>query len=275
MTNSKSDKLKDVLDATVKLSAVSISIGFIISITYDYGYFMAFDLSFSDIPSTINDHIRNSLICLPYSVAIITVWLAMKFIGDVKEHVKSKSGACEPKPATRSWWPFVKINNFHLVMFTSLLCIISYLLLGNQLPLGFIVLFCWFIFFDIVFVIMLKVYDMKRLGMSSIVLLIFAPLFLSIVLLRGNEISKKDKLSNLVTSKMYLKDNSVVSASSVRFFDKFAFVVTPKTKQATFIQLSEILRVEQVAQKNDGFKGLIDYFGYEMGNSAKSKGAKD
>lgn len=271
MNDSNTVQLKDILDTTVKLSAVAISFGFIISITYDYGYFMAFDLSFSDIPSTINDHIRNSLICLPYSVATIAIWLSIKFIGDVKKHIKSLSENCELKSKTRSWSLFLKIKNYHLVILNSLLGLISYILLGNQLPLGIIVLFFWFIFFDIIWVIIIKVYDLKKLGIQTIILLIFVPIFLSLVLLKGNETSKKDKLSNLVTNKIYLKNNTVVSVSSIRFFDKFAFVVIPTIKQSTFIQLSEIVKVEQVANKDGGFKGIIDYFGYEFGKSEKAK----
>lgn len=271
MNDNDAVQFKNILDTTVKLSAVAISLGFIISITYDYGYFMAFDLSFSDIPSTINDHIRNSLICLPYSVATITVWLAIKFIRDVKEHIKSYSESREPKPKTKSWASFIRFSNYHLVIINSLIGIISYILLGNQLPLGLIVLFFWFIFYDIIWVIIIKVYDLKNLSIQTIILLIFVPLFLSLVLLKGNETSKKDKLSNLVTNKVYLKNNTVLSVSSVRFFDKFAFVVIPTTKLPTFIQLSEIYKVEQVASKGGGFKGIIDYFGYELGKSGEVK----
>lgn len=275
MNDSNAVQLKDILDTTVKLSAVAISFGFIISITYDFGYFMAFDLSFSDIPSTINDHVRNSLICLPYSVATIAVWLGIKFIGDVKEHIKSQAVSCELKPKTRSWPSFIKLSNYHLAILNSLLGIIIYILLGNQMPLGLIVLFFWFIFYDIILVIIIKVYDLKKLSTHAILLVVFVPIFLSLVLLKGNETSKKDKLSNLITNKIYLKNNSVVSVSSIRFFDKFAFVVIPTTKQPTFIQLSEIFKVEQVAKKGGGFKGIIDYFGYELGekefNGVKSK----
>jgi len=263
MNNSNSDQLKGTLDTTVKLSAVAISIGFIISITYDYGYFMAFDLSFSDIPSTINDHIRNSLICLPYSAATITFWLALKFIGDVNEHVKSLSESCEPKTKTGAWWSFIRFSNNHLVLLTSILGIIGCILFGNQLPLSYVILI-GFIFLDLIWTIILKVYDLKNVSKQTIILFIFAPIFLLLVLSKGNATSKEDKLSNLVINKVYLKNNSIISASTIRYFERFAFVVIPTTKQPTFIQLSEILKVEQVANKSGGFKGIIDYFGYEL-----------
>ena len=40
----------------------------------------------------------------------------------------------------------------------------------------------------------MKVYDLKNLSIKSIILIIFVPIFLSLVLLKGNETSKKDKL---------------------------------------------------------------------------------
>lgn len=262
--NSNGGQLKSSLDTTVKLSAVAISIGFVLSITYDYGYFMAFELSFSDIPSTINDHIRNSLICLPYSAGIIAMWLAVKFVGDIKDHVKSLSINTAKKAKTSVLNTFANNSYAYLIVATFMIGIISYILLGNKITLSFYMLWFYFVYFELIWVIILKVYDLTKLSRQSVFLIIFVPIFLSLMLLKGNEISKEDMSRKAVIGKIYLKNNSIIDASSIRFFERFVFVVLPTSKHPMFIQWAEIFKVEQVANKNVGFAGLLDYFGYEL-----------
>jgi len=139
MEEYQKNNLLNTLDVAVKLSAITISIGFVISITYDYGYFMAFGLSFSDIPSTINDHLRNSLICIPYNAFTILLWLLMKFIKDASEQTKAQLDAPKSMKIVSGWWKFVM--DFHVQMFKGLglIGIIVYIIFGNQIPLSYII----------------------------------------------------------------------------------------------------------------------------------------
>ena len=80
--------------------------------------------------------------------------------------------------------------------------------------------------------------------------------------MRGNYNSKIDKNSVSAKYKVYLKDvNQPILASNIRYFDKFLFLIPPKSQYPSFIQLSEIMKIEQIERNKDGFKGIIDYFG--------------
>jgi hypothetical protein len=43
------------------------------SISFDYGYFLSLDINFSTAPTSISDHLRNSLIWIPNAAAIFTI----------------------------------------------------------------------------------------------------------------------------------------------------------------------------------------------------------
>lgn len=267
MEEGQKNNLLNTLDVVVKLSAITISIGFVISITYDYGYFMAFGLSFSDIPSTINDHLRNSLICIPYSASTILLWLLIKFLNDASEQTKTQQAAPKSMKIVSAWWKLVM--DFHGLMFKSLglVGIIIYIIFGNQIPLSYIVFGVFFIFYEIIWAKLLKLYDFSKLGRGTIVVIIFLPLFTGLVLMRGNYNSKVDQNSVSAKYKVYLKDASQpILASNIRYFDKSLFFIPPKSQHPSFIQLSEIKKIEQIARNKDGFKGIIDYFGYELIN---------
>lgn len=263
------NNLINTLDVVVKLSAVTISIGFIISISYDYGYFMAFGLSFSDIPSTINDHLRNSLICIPYSASTIALWLLMKFFNDASEQAKMQHGTPTKTKMVSSLWKFSL--DFHGLIFKGLglIGIITYIVFGNRMPLSFIVFGVIFVFYEIILVKLLTLYDFSRLGRGTIVIIIFFPLLVALVFMRGNYNSKMDQKSPSAKYKIYLKDASQpFLASNIRYFDKSLFFIPPKSKLPSFIQLGEIRKIELIARNEDGFRGVIDYFGYELINQS-------
>jgi hypothetical protein len=267
MDENINNKLVNTLDVIVKLSAITISIGFIISITYDFGYFMAFGLSFSDIPSTINDHIRNSLICIPYSASTIAIWLFLKFLNDVSEQTQSKQDSPNSMKLLSTGWKFFMQLHADILKMLGLFGIVAYILFGNQIPLSYIVFGAFFLFYEIIFSKLLKLYDFSKLNRGTIVFILFSPLLLGLVLLRGNYNSKKDQSSTSAIYKLYLKDVSLpIIASNIRYFDKSIFVISPNSKYPSFIQLSELKKIEQVARNKDGYKGIIDYFGYELTN---------
>lgn len=57
-----------LLEIAPKVIAIVTGVSFALSIIYDFGFFGALDLSFSDLPSTFSDHIRGVLDWLPTGI---------------------------------------------------------------------------------------------------------------------------------------------------------------------------------------------------------------
>jgi hypothetical protein len=61
-----------------QFAGLSASLSLVCSVIYDYGYFNAIDVSFSEIPISINDHIRSSLLWLPFAVFSASAYLFLE-----------------------------------------------------------------------------------------------------------------------------------------------------------------------------------------------------
>jgi len=253
------------LDILIKASALIVSLSFIISVAYDYGYFKAYGLSFSDVPTTINDHIRNTLVSIPYALAISIFWYIIFVILNI-------NAQCE-QSTTQSKFTFTmnkidKLGNYltiKTIYIIGIVSLIAYIFIGNRVPLFLIVLGLTVIYTDLIFPRIVSKYNLNNVSREFIILLVFGPLLLLMVFLKGAEVAKDNLSSKVITHKIYLKDvNDTLSVSSIRYFDKFIIVSKLNDLNPTIVFLAEIRKVDQIAQSDNGFKGLINHFGYEL-----------
>jgi hypothetical protein len=67
----ENDKLTDKLDILVKFAGLCGSVSVLVSIIYDWGFYHALGLSFTEVPTTLADHARSSLEWLPLISSVI------------------------------------------------------------------------------------------------------------------------------------------------------------------------------------------------------------
>lgn len=124
----------------------------IFSIAYDYGYFMVFGVGFSEMPTTLSDHLRSSLTWIPNTLIVVFGVVALELFnsrveqGMTEEEVKQTSST----PKCTAWfrdspkYPVIALAVF--VPFT--------LILNIDLPLQawqFSLIIIWFIFHNFLF----------------------------------------------------------------------------------------------------------------------------
>lgn len=62
---------ESILGKLPALISVFGALIFSLSVVYDYGYFLVFGVTFSEIPTTLSDHLRSSLAWIPSAVFIV------------------------------------------------------------------------------------------------------------------------------------------------------------------------------------------------------------
>lgn len=74
--------ITSIIDITSKTVGFVVALSFSISIIYDFGFFHALNLSFSDFPSTFTDHARGALNWLPYALLLAFGAVVLSFISE-------------------------------------------------------------------------------------------------------------------------------------------------------------------------------------------------
>lgn len=124
----------------------------ILSIAYDYGYFMVFNISFSEMPTTLSDHLRSSLTWIPNTLLVVFGVVALELFNRRVEQGMTEEEIIQtsPTPKFTAWfrnspkYPIIALALF--APFT--------LTLNIDLPLQawqFSLIIIWFIFHNFLF----------------------------------------------------------------------------------------------------------------------------
>mgnify|MGYP001078839815 CR=1 FL=1 len=127
------------------LIAIFSAVVLAISITYDFGYLAYSGLSFSEVPTTISDHIRSSLAWIPPTIIMLFGMLAMELLNRRIEQGKTEEELIAASPTSRFTAWFRESPKYVLMAFALLVLISPFL--GVELPIeawmfGLIIL--WF-----------------------------------------------------------------------------------------------------------------------------------
>lgn len=110
--------------------ALTVALGFVVSVIYDWGFFYALDLDFSAIPTTTSDHFRTGVLWFPKLLAIILVYFAIEF-----QFKRVERGLTEDEIVGASTSPS-KLKAFRegpqkLVKWIAPLAVLNYILIGD------------------------------------------------------------------------------------------------------------------------------------------------
>ena len=134
-------------DLLVKLLGIAASVSLAVSLTFDWGFYAALNLSFLEVPTVISDHVRSALIWLP---KIVTAFAGIFVFEMLTKRIEQ--GMTEDEIIQSSSNPDrtkqLRNGPLKLIALISILTVIAYLLMGDiflgTLPFGLIVI--WFMF---------------------------------------------------------------------------------------------------------------------------------
>jgi hypothetical protein len=74
------NELRSLSAGTIaEVITISVAIGFVISIIYDWGFVCALGIDFVRLPTTISDHLRTGVLWFPYLLAFLFMYFAVEF----------------------------------------------------------------------------------------------------------------------------------------------------------------------------------------------------
>lgn len=234
-----------------------ITCGFLVSITYDWGYLRSFGLSFSDVSTTIPDHFRTGLIWFPPLAALFILYFTIEF-----QFQRIERGLSEDEIASASKSPertkTFREFPYRLVAWICLLAIFAYLLIGElfaAVPAGAFAII-WFIFAD-------WCYDtpLIRLRRSKYVQLAFAllPAILMVAYFSGRSDAASAAYQNPETVKLFQSNESKSEEFTfLRVFDRGVLLLSTESN-VRFIFWSDI-RSYEFRKGYQPYKGLLCIF---------------
>lgn len=238
------------LDSLSKVVGLVAGVSLIGSVAYDWGYLYALGLSFSDIPTSIADHMRSALNWIPNAVLVVGGIIAMELffrrteLGMTEEELISAS----PYPRFTAW--FRKSPSIFIIFFAVLIpCL--YILFGHRYSsgLGFAFIILWFLFSSWVNShprIMEKRSREMRLAihwLPPVVILIASMGYAS-----GGAAWYPD--ANPIRSTLYLKNvTAPIQLRAIRLFEKGIVFKPAADLPVVFVRWEEVIKIEKSPEK--------------------------
>lgn len=249
---------KNLFDSLGSLFGLVGGLSLACSLVYDWGFYNAAGLTFNDIPSTITDHLRSSLVWLPKAAislaGLIIIELALKRLehGLTEEEIIQSSKNPE---RTRK----IRNSPTKMIYVVILLMVATYILFGSrfnfnlQLP-----LICfWFIFSGW---INSHPRIQERRSESLRLIIHWVPPILIFLFFMG-----QNSFNSIVDSKpqhlIYIANSAenTIEGSVLRNLENGALIYHHESKTFQFIEWSNIAKIQHQYNKTY-FRGVLAKF---------------
>lgn len=112
--------------------AITVAVGFVISLIYDWGFVYALGIDFVRLPTTTADHFRTGVLWFPYLLAFIFMYFAVEF-----QFQRAERGLSEKEIIESSKNP-ERLRNFRegpwkLIKWTAPLAVFNFIVIGDIL----------------------------------------------------------------------------------------------------------------------------------------------
>ncbi len=243
-------RLLSWLDSLSKVVGLVAGVALIGSVAYDWAYLYALGLTFSDIPTTVADHVRSAFNWMPNAVLLVGIVIGLELFlrrseqGMTEEQLISTS----PHPRFTAWF---RKSPSTLTVVIALLIPVMYILFGHPFSsgLGFAFIILWFLFSS-------WVNSHPRIMEKRSMELRFAIHWLPPVLIwiasmgyaAGSASWYPDV--NPIRTSLYLKNaTDPIQLRTIRLFDKgIVFKSTPDLP-VVFVRWEDVIKIEKSTAK--------------------------
>ena len=267
MIESESPTIQNSMWALVrelgKFGGVVAFLGALASVVYDWGFFVALNLSFAEAPTILADHIHSWLIWLPrVSVAVLFITFISFFLRRVEQGMtEDEIIASSPRPyITRIF----RASPYIFIALLGVYFVISWLLFGSKYtPIEFLLfglIIVWFIFCRWVFS-----HPVVREHHSDLFVRLFfwIPPILILIFSWGytsapNDISRE---RTNYTISVNSSNSSSTKSSEIHLIRTFGewILIDQNQERVSWVRLSEIVKLELIEEKRQ-FPGMVCVF---------------
>lgn len=243
-------KVSPLLDSLTKVIGLVAGVALTGSLVYDWGYFHAIGLSFSDIPTTISDHMRSALNWIPnaifYSFIIVVLELFLKAVerGMTEEELIRTSS----HPKFIAWFrksPTTFIEIIAVIIF------VSYILLGSSFSsgLGLSLIIFWGMF---IFWVNRHTQIFEKRSSELWFVIKWLPPVLIFIAFMGYSAGAVSWSPDVkpIRFTLYLKNVSdPVQLRAVRLFEKGVLFKSTPDLPVVFVRWEDIIKIEKSTAK--------------------------
>ncbi len=234
-----------VLDSIPKYVSAAVPVILSLSVVYDLGYFGGFGLTFSEVPTTISDHLRSSLVWLPVAILCVFFVSVIELFTRRVEQGKSESEIINSAPNPKRT-AFFRQSPYYLMTAVAVAIPIASVL-GVEIPLTgwqFFSIMVWFSFHNFAFG------HERILSKTSVVVWAMSRWIPAVTLwvLFAGFVSAKQVIEAPDTVQIELSDK-VIARVVLRAYDKFYLVYNPKNEAVTVLTLGEVKSIESPLKK--------------------------
>lgn len=239
-------KTDEILRRIGALSVAVIASRVVFSYFYDWGFFFAFGITFTEAPTTISDHIRNWPVWLPLAAFSTFVVLIVEL---VPIHPKKR---VEEYEIVKSFCNFVRIKRKNdLIQYTGFIILFTSLILLMSLDMFDLlsgIIFC----FVIVWLILLKwlfsfINIISRRPTFLWHLICFSPALLAVMFMYGLESAKFSDTELSATHRIYVRNTEnnmeYTDVKLLRSFEEW-LLVRAQNEKISWIRLTDISQIE-------------------------------
>lgn len=235
--------MADTLKHTVKFPILSIitSSLLVLSIAYDYSYLNALNLSFAEVPTTISDHIRSSLVWSPLLFIGLILYFVIEMILRRTENGMSEEeiiNSSKNKKFTRIY----REGPRYLIIFIAFVVLIGYFF-GVDYKLSdlrFSIIVFWFLIFEYIFSHE-RIIEQFPSRFSILYILVVGAMFIY-VLFQGAIDAKNNLLHK--NSCFVTANNQKIEKVLLRSFEHFFLVYNSKSGNIDILFTSDITSVD-------------------------------
>ncbi|MCU7917267.1 MAG: hypothetical protein KZQ95_02780 [Candidatus Thiodiazotropha sp. (ex Epidulcina cf. delphinae)] len=239
--------LKDLTESWATLLSIFTASAIVLSVTYDFGYLLFVGVSLSEVPTTLADHVRSSLVWLPYLLIAMFIVFIYELIntriegGLTEEEIVQSS----PFPRFTYWfrrsplylWAALALLPSTLFLFKDIVVPLKYWAIST--PCVWLILHSWFFGHARI---------QKRTTEEFYTLSKWVPGVMMIVFFFG-AISAESSVKNERQHTFELQ-NETVSGVLLRSYDKY-FLLWKKDEDSYIFLPSSLVRRFYLERKNE------------------------
>ena len=252
----ETNKLPTWIDSSGKAVGVIAAASLASSIIYDWGYFYALDLSFSEIPTTLADHIRSSLVWAPviaFTAFLITFYqLLTRRIerGLTEEEIIESSPDPERTRKMRS-------RPYKVILILAFIILISYIFFGEifsmGLPTALVIIWFWFSSWA-----NRHPRILQRRSLAILFMIHWIPPFVIWMGFFGYNAARNQIKEEQPSHIVYLNEvpQKVLNTNVLRSFERGMIVKTPGENNITFLAWPSIQTIQSKYERKP-FRGIL------------------
>lgn len=211
----------------------------VLSVVYDFTYLSALNLSFSQIPTTISDHVRSALLWAPLLFLGLFSYFFFEMVLKRAEKGMSEEEIINTSPNPKFTRRFRKSPRYGIA-FVAIIILIGYFLgvdyTLSDLRLSLTIL--WFIIFQWIFAHERILAKFPR--ELPVILLVFGGILLY-VLFQGAIDAKRALANPEINAYFELKDKRLIEKKLLRNFENFSLIYDNSTKNIEVLLKSEVV----------------------------------